>query len=487
MSNTQVGNVYQTIINDVIESSSVDFEEGGVDDRVLEELRRGWQSKLSQLQVAQFPWDPKPEPAPVINNPPTVPSNAGYQAQNSPAPQSQGLTMPQQQPPQQPPQQPQQQPQHQGVPPQVNNGPRIKTEPGLEGQGLSMPQAPFQSQPPLNHPNHTTTAQQRAAQSLHSSYGPRAAASINAIHNGPQGQSNMSQGQSNMSQGQSNMSQGQSNMSQPQQRAMQAPQQQNGQNINMQQMSAAQQAQYQQQRNQAMMHAQNMQQQQQQQQQGNQIPTTQAPGQFKQMNAQNQARQMMGQNQGVQQQQQQQQQQRNMQNGGLGNAQTDGAGDEVETLSVIKRFSPSGEEISMGRIEIDGLIREKIEAMGSSMEGGGLMLPLHKASTSAKRQRRVAKSKSAVAAQMDGGDDDDNKDGGNGELDEDAINSDLDDPDEGDNEEEDDDESMGHIMLCMYDKVQRVKNKWKCVMKDGVLTVNGKEYVFHKASGEYEW
>jgi transcription initiation factor TFIIA large subunit len=32
--------------------------------------------------------------------------------------------------------------------------------------------------------------------------------------------------------------------------------------------------------------------------------------------------------------------------------------------------------------------------------------------------------------------------------------------------------------------------KWgnrKCVMKDGVLTVNGKEYVFHKAQGEYEW
>jgi hypothetical protein len=30
------------------------------------------------------------------------------------------------------------------------------------------------------------------------------------------------------------------------------------------------------------------------------------------------------------------------------------------------------------------------------------------------------------------------------------------------------------------------KNR-KCVMKDGVLTVNGREYVFHKASGEYEW
>jgi transcription initiation factor TFIIA large subunit len=46
------------------------------------------------------------------------------------------------------------------------------------------------------------------------------------------------------------------------------------------------------------------------------------------------------------------------------------------------------------------------------------------------------------------------------DLDEDAINSDLDDPDEGLNDEEDDDEAMGHIMLCMYDKVQRVKNKW---------------------------
>jgi transcription initiation factor TFIIA large subunit len=27
----------------------------------------------------------------------------------------------------------------------------------------------------------------------------------------------------------------------------------------------------------------------------------------------------------------------------------------------------------------------------------------------------------------------------------------------------------------------------KCVLKDGVLTVNGKEYVFTKATGEYEW
>jgi hypothetical protein len=44
MSNTQVGNVYQQIIADVVESSRVDFEEGGVDEHVLEELRSVWRS-----------------------------------------------------------------------------------------------------------------------------------------------------------------------------------------------------------------------------------------------------------------------------------------------------------------------------------------------------------------------------------------------------------------------------------------------------------
>lgn len=39
MSNTQVGSVYSGIIVDVIDSSRVDFEEGGVDEHVLEELR----------------------------------------------------------------------------------------------------------------------------------------------------------------------------------------------------------------------------------------------------------------------------------------------------------------------------------------------------------------------------------------------------------------------------------------------------------------
>lgn len=40
MSNQAVGNVYQTIINEVIDGSRVDFDESGVEESVLEELRQ---------------------------------------------------------------------------------------------------------------------------------------------------------------------------------------------------------------------------------------------------------------------------------------------------------------------------------------------------------------------------------------------------------------------------------------------------------------
>ncbi|KAK6612048.1 transcription factor tfiia complex subunit [Botrytis cinerea] len=157
MSNTQVGNVYQQIIADVVDSSRVDFEESGVDEVVLEELRKGWQTKLSTLGVALFPWDPKPDQPP-MQNPPMVPSN--YQ--------------------------------HTGIPPgqpiyqtPMPNGSRIKAEPGMENAGFMpspMSQAPPQG-PLMTMPN-ATPAQQRAAQNLHASYGQRAAASIQSIQGG---------------------------------------------------------------------------------------------------------------------------------------------------------------------------------------------------------------------------------------------------------------------------------------------------------------
>ncbi|KXN70055.1 transcription factor IIA, alpha/beta subunit [Conidiobolus coronatus NRRL 28638] len=81
--------------------------------------------------------------------------------------------------------------------------------------------------------------------------------------------------------------------------------------------------------------------------------------------------------------------------------------------------------------------------------------------------------------QLDGNDDD-------LEDDEDAINSALDDSDGAENDD-DGNEETEHIILCQYDKVSRTKNKWKCVLKDGIISVNGRDYLFNKASGDFEW
>lgn len=65
------------------------------------------------------------------------------------------------------------------------------------------------------------------------------------------------------------------------------------------------------------------------------------------------------------------------------------------------------------------------------------------------------------------------------------LGSDLDDDDD---EEEDavDEEAMNKV-LCQYEKVHRSKNKWKCVLKDGIMNVNGHDYVFHRAQCDFEF
>ncbi|KAL7939644.1 transcription factor IIA, alpha/beta subunit [Trichoderma chlorosporum] len=378
MSNQAVGNVYQTIIEEVINSSRVDFEESGVEEAVLEELRLGWQQKLSQLDVARFPWDPKPDPAPPAAS---VPPNAATPVQAQ-AQFSTPLPLATASPPS-------------GLPQNgIKQEPYVKAEPGIKQEPGAQPGAqpgiPYQNYNGMENKN--SVAANRAAQHIQAQFGMRAAGSINAI----------------------------------QDRIGQQPQsQQPGQG------SAPV------------------------------LPQQQMPHPSDQS---------------------------------MGNAQVDGAGDDMmedsdddeETFEgVLLRNGVNGNPEELGRVDIDRILHDQIAAKAKSMEGGGLMLSLKEAtknqskSSAAKKLRNKGKAPAGVAA-YDGGDDDE-------DIDEDAINSDLDDPDEDRDDDEVDDEGLGHIMLCMYDKVQRVKNKWKCTLKDGVLTVNGKEYVFNKATGEYEW
>lgn len=101
-----------------------------------------------------------------------------------------------------------------------------------------------------------------------------------------------------------------------------------------------------------------------------------------------------------------------------------------------------------------------------------------------KFMKRLKSSKNVK--QADGVDDDDDEDD-NIFDDSDDINSDLDDGLESEKSDDEDGDQEGQIMLCLYDKVQRVKNKWKSNLKEGIANINGRDYVFQKATGESEW
>ena len=177
--------------------------------------------------------------------------------------------------------------------------------------------------------------------------------------------------------------------------------------------------------------------------------------------------------------------------------QTDGAGDDDameqwQTMLAERRAANAAQ----GQ-QADRLMRDQVAQISADLENG-LMVPLdEQASRKQRRKRKAAQTTTEATApsstaptipQLDGDVDDDVKGALKDEDDEDAINSDLDDSDEENQGEIDgDDDDEGDSILCTYDKVQRVKNKWKCTLKDGVMSVNGKEWVFHKGTGEFEW
>lgn len=183
----------------------------------------------------------------------------------------------------------------------------------------------------------------------------------------------------------------------------------------------------------------------------------------------------------------------------LGNAQSDGASDALADWKAEVARRREAAQRQPGKN--DRILREHLRQRMLEMEGGGLLMPLEERqqsssySSSSPTSRKLAAnlaslnlsdSPSSMAAtntsssvsqpprtraQFDGPGGDDEK----VEDDEDAINSDLDDPEDHEAEENDAEDAVGQVMLCTYDKVQRVKNKWKCTLKDGILTTGGKE------------
>ncbi len=169
----------------------------------------------------------------------------------------------------------------------------------------------------------------------------------------------------------------------------------------------------------------------------------------------------------------------------LQSTQHDGGGD---SLSDWKAEVARRRALIATSVQGERLFHEHMLQRQQQIEGGGLMIPLdERYIPSAGTKRRVEvlfgtdeeqhplrappqppTSLSRVQGDAPGDDDDDEKD-----LDEDAINSDLDDPEDAGGDPED--ETVEQVMLCTYDKVQRVKSKWKCTLKDGILRVANKE------------
>ncbi|XP_012550505.1 transcription initiation factor IIA subunit 1 [Bombyx mandarina] len=44
-----------------------------------------------------------------------------------------------------------------------------------------------------------------------------------------------------------------------------------------------------------------------------------------------------------------------------------------------------------------------------------------------------------------------------------------------------------NVVVCQYDKITRSRNRWKFYLKDGIMNLAGKDYVFQKANGDAEW
>ncbi|KAJ3100469.1 transcription factor IIA subunit alpha [Phlyctochytrium planicorne] len=155
---------------------------------------------------------------------------------------------------------------------------------------------------------------------------------------------------------------------------------------------------------------------------------------------------------------------------GNGIPQTDG-----DASSVLEGVASSSSSASVSALTGAGKVGEEGSVGLSTKEiDEKLIRELELAA-----ERRQGALKRKTLHQVDGHDDDDDEED---EDEEDGIDSDLDD-DESDEEEKEYD----HIILCQYEKVSRIKNKWKCVLRDGIINVNGKDYLFNKANGDFEW
>lgn len=53
--------------------------------------------------------------------------------------------------------------------------------------------------------------------------------------------------------------------------------------------------------------------------------------------------------------------------------------------------------------------------------------------------------------------------------------------------ENEEDEQCPDVVIAQFDKVTHTKAKWRCQLKDGVMNIDGRDFLFHTANGEMQF
>jgi len=154
------------------------------------------------------------------------------------------------------------------------------------------------------------------------------------------------------------------------------------------------------------------------------------------------------------------------------------------------------------------LQREDGEEADAEVISPALSVPAPSSSSGARPKTKKLKKRAKKLIQVDGpADSSDEEDGL--DDDDDGDDDDDDDDDDLDPDGEEDDEGVeedplgseddisdedasdlfetDNVVVCQYDKITRARNKWKFHLKDGIMNLNGKDYVFQRANGDAEW
>merc|ERR1739838_734771 len=120
--------------------------------------------------------------------------------------------------------------------------------------------------------------------------------------------------------------------------------------------------------------------------------------------------------------------------------------------------------------------------------------------TSVKSELEKTKVKNTkIVFQLDGLGDSSSSDEEDEDNDDEEDDDDEEDEEDDDEEDDDDDDDVStdedptelfdtdNVVVCQYDKIHRTKSRWKFNLKVGIMSLNGRDHVFQKATGEANW